>query len=102
MKSTNSALSGSGILAVHAHPDDETLTHGGTLAAWAQAGEPVTIITCTRGEQGEVIPANLRHLEGDGPALAAVREQELAAAAAALGATRQVFLDQLPPITDDA
>lgn len=91
-----------GLLAVHAHPDDETLTHGATLAAWAQAGQPVTLVTCTRGERGEVIPPELKHLEGDGPALARVREEELAHAAQALGLSAHYFLDQLPLIEDDA
>src|SRR5690625_3190743 len=95
---TSRTLAGEGILAVHAHPDDETLTHGGTLAAWARAGEPVTLVTCTRGEQGEVIPPELKHLEGDGAALAEMREQELAAAVAALGVREHFFLDQLPPL----
>lgn len=93
-------LPGAGILAVHAHPDDETLTHGATLAAWALAGQPVTLVTCTRGEAGEVIPAELRHLEGDGAALAEVREAELANAVSALGIDAHFFLDQLPPILD--
>jgi len=100
--SSAARLPGRGIVAVHAHPDDETLTHGGTLAAWAQAGQPVAIVTCTRGEQGEVIPADLHHLEGNGPALAEIREAELAAAAAALGVTHQIFLDQLPLTTNGA
>src|SRR5690625_7178047 len=91
---------GNGILAVHAHPDDETLTHGATLALWARAGQPVTIVTCTRGEQGEVIPPELKYLEGDGPALAAVRETELAAATRALGVSAPAFLAQLPLIKD--
>lgn len=85
-----------GLLAVHAHPDDETLSNGALLATWAAAGGPVTVVTCTRGEQGEVIPADLRHLEGDGPALAAHREGELAAALRALGVRDHVFLDQVP------
>lgn len=100
--SPTAPLPGNGILAVHAHPDDETLTHGATLALWARAGQPVTIVTCTRGEQGEVIPPELKYLEGDGPALAAVREKELAAATRALGVSAQVFLDQLPLIKDGA
>ena len=71
-----------GLLAVHAHPDDETLATGALLATWARAGEPVTVVTCTRGERGEVIdtpahPTGVGHLEGDGPALAAFREQTL-------------------------
>lgn len=84
-----------GVVAVHAHPDDETLTSGALLATWAAAGLPALVVTCTRGERGEVIGAELAHLEGDGPALAAHREQELARAVAALGAD-QVFLDTLP------
>lgn len=82
-----------GLLAVHAHPDDETLSNGALLATWRASGRPVTVVTCTRGEQGEVIPPQLRHLEGDGPALAAHRERELAAALAALGVDDHVFLD---------
>lgn len=85
-----------GVVAVHAHPDDETLTSGALLATWAAAGLPALVVTCTRGERGEVIGAELAHLEGDGPALAAHRERELARAVAALGAD-QVFLDTLPP-----
>ena len=84
-----------GVLAVHAHPDDETLSTGALLATWAAAGLPATVVTCTRGERGEVIGAPLAALEGDGPALARHRERELADAVAALGAT-QVFLDTLP------
>lgn len=89
-----------GLLAVHAHPDDETLATGGLLATWADAGRPVTVVTCTRGELGEVIGEPLAHLEGNGPALAAHREGELAAALAALGVADHVFLDTVPD--DDA
>jgi N-acetyl-1-D-myo-inositol-2-amino-2-deoxy-alpha-D-glucopyranoside deacetylase len=84
-----------GLLAVHAHPDDETLSNGALLATWAAAGRPVAVVTCTRGERGEVVPAALRHLEGDHVALAGHREQELAAALAALGVTDHVFLDRV-------
>ncbi|MDM7855659.1 PIG-L family deacetylase [Cellulomonas alba] len=86
-----------GVVAVHAHPDDETLASGALLAACAAADLPVTVVTCTRGERGEVIGDELAELEGDGPALAARRERELAAALAALGVTDHVFLDQVPP-----
>lgn len=86
-----------GLLAVHAHPDDETLSTGALLATWAAAGGPVTVVTCTRGEQGEVIGAALAALEGDGPALAAHRERELARALAALGVVDHVFLDHAGP-----
>jgi len=88
-----------GLLAVHAHPDDETLATGALLATWAAAGLPVTVVTCTRGELGEVIGPVLAHLEGDGPALAAHRERELAAALAALGVTDHVFLDTVAQVT---
>lgn len=86
------------LLAVHAHPDDETLSTGALLATWAAAGHPVTLVTCTRGERGEVIGEALAHLEGDGPALAAHREVELAAALRALGVTDHHFLDTLAPL----
>ncbi|SDS74393.1 N-acetyl-1-D-myo-inositol-2-amino-2-deoxy-alpha-D-glucopyranoside deacetylase [Paraoerskovia marina] len=89
-----------GLLVVHAHPDDETLTNGALLATWAAAGEPVTVVTCTRGERGEVIGEELAHLEGDGPALAAHREGELAQALAALGVQGHDFLDGGPGVLD--
>lgn len=101
-----SAFSG-GVLAVHAHPDDETLSTGGLLATFAEAGLPVCVVTCTRGERGEVIalPGTTSEgragLEGDGPALGAYREGELAAALVRLagvdGRIEQAFLDTLPP-----
>src|SRR5690606_1666855 len=50
-------------------------------------GAQVTVVTCTRGEHGEVIPDALRHLEGDGPALARHGEGELAGARRILGVT---------------
>lgn len=81
-----------GLLLVHAHPDDETITTGATMARLAVAGVPVTLVTCTRGEAGEVIGAELAHLEGDGDALAAHREGELRCAAAELGVRDHRFL----------
>jgi N-acetyl-1-D-myo-inositol-2-amino-2-deoxy-alpha-D-glucopyranoside deacetylase len=74
------------LLAVHAHPDDETLATGGTLARYAADGRTaVTLVTCTLGQRGEVIPDRLRHLTG--AALGRHRRGELDAAAAALGVT---------------
>jgi N-acetyl-1-D-myo-inositol-2-amino-2-deoxy-alpha-D-glucopyranoside deacetylase len=78
------------LLAVHAHPDDESITTGLTLARQAAAGVRVVLVTCTRGEQGEVIPPELRYLSGD--ALAVRREVELAAALSALGVSEHRFL----------
>ncbi|MDJ0112902.1 PIG-L family deacetylase, partial [Rhodococcus erythropolis] len=43
------------LLLVHAHPDDETITTGGTIARYASEGADVTVLTCTLGEEGEVI-----------------------------------------------
>lgn len=75
------------IVLVHAHPDDETLTCGTTMAHHAARGDEVHVITCTLGEEGEVIPAALRHLEGHADdLLASHRRGELSAALAALGA----------------
>lgn len=83
-----------GLLAVHAHPDDESLATGALLATWAAAGRPVTVVTATRGERGEVIGRRWAHLEGDGPALAAHRTEELASALRALGVRDHGFLDE--------
>ncbi len=80
------------VLFVHAHPDDETISTGATMAHLAAKRCPVTLVTCTRGERGEVIGSELAHLEGDGEALAAHRTQELAAAMAALGVSDHRFL----------
>lgn len=94
---TETTLPDGPLLVVHAHPDDETLATGGLLATWAASGRDVTLVTCTRGERGEVIGAALAHLEGDGPALAAHRETELAEALRALGVEDHVFLDTVVP-----
>lgn len=75
------------LLLVHAHPDDETLTTGGTMAHYAaQPDTSVTLVTCTLGEQGEVIPPELAGLAADqADQLGGYRVGELAAACAALG-----------------
>jgi N-acetyl-1-D-myo-inositol-2-amino-2-deoxy-alpha-D-glucopyranoside deacetylase len=80
------------VLFVHAHPDDETITTGGTIATLIDSGAGVTVVTCTRGERGEVIPPEFAHLEGDGPRLAEHREGELAEAIRILGARDHRFL----------
>ncbi|MFF1453171.1 N-acetyl-1-D-myo-inositol-2-amino-2-deoxy-alpha-D-glucopyranoside deacetylase [Streptomyces sp. NPDC058274] len=71
------------LLLVHAHPDDESINNGATMAAYAAAGAQVTLVTCTLGEQGEVIPPGLAHLTGG--ALGEYRLAELATAMRALG-----------------
>ncbi|PRY69418.1 N-acetyl-1-D-myo-inositol-2-amino-2-deoxy-alpha-D-glucopyranoside deacetylase [Glaciihabitans tibetensis] len=82
------------VLFVHAHPDDETIASGGTIATLVDSGAVVTVVTCTRGERGEVIPASLQHLLTSEDALAEHRERELAAALAILGVTDHRYLGE--------
>ncbi|MEP7016416.1 MAG: PIG-L family deacetylase, partial [Actinomycetota bacterium] len=53
------------LLFIHAHPDDETLTTGVTMAAYVSGGHDVHLLTCTLGEEGEIIPPELAHLGAD-------------------------------------
>ena len=53
------------LLLVHAHPDDESINNGATMAKYAAEGAHVTLVTCTLGEEGEVIPPELAHLAAD-------------------------------------
>lgn len=50
------------MLLVHAHPDDETINNGATMAKYAAEGVQVTLVTCTRGEEGEVLVESLANL----------------------------------------
>jgi len=80
------------LLFVHAHPDDETLTTGLTMARYAREGHDVHVLTCTLGEEGEVIPRDLRHLAADREdQLGPYRREELRRAMAALGVDHQVL-----------
>lgn len=80
------------MLFVHAHPDDETLATGATMAAYAAAGAQVTLVTCTLGQLGEVLVPELAHLSPD--QLGEHRRGELAAAMAELGVTDHRLLAQ--------
>jgi len=81
------------LLLVHAHPDDESIGTGATIARYAAEGARVTLVTCTLGELGEVIPQELAHLAADrDDRLGAYRITELAAACAALGLADHRFL----------
>lgn len=71
------------LLLVHAHPDDESINNGATMARYAAEGARVTLVTCTLGEHGEVIPPELQHLTGT--ALGEHRLGELTAAMRELG-----------------
>ncbi len=80
------------LLFVHAHPDDETLATGVALAHHVARGDEVHVLTCTQGEEGEVIPAALAHLEGaDGDPLGPHRLAELSAAMGVLGVTHHLL-----------
>ncbi|MBO0833200.1 MAG: N-acetyl-1-D-myo-inositol-2-amino-2-deoxy-alpha-D-glucopyranoside deacetylase [Actinobacteria bacterium] len=87
------AAGGRRLLFVHAHPDDESIETGATMAKYAAEGARVTLVTCTLGEMGEVIPAELAHLAADADGgLGEYRIDELAAACAALGVSDHRFL----------
>ena len=81
------------LLLVHAHPDDESIGTGATMAKYAGEGAQVTLVTCTLGELGEVIPPELAYLAWDADGgLGQYRIGELDAACRALGVTDHRFL----------
>ncbi|WP_406272995.1 N-acetyl-1-D-myo-inositol-2-amino-2-deoxy-alpha-D-glucopyranoside deacetylase [Streptomyces sp. NBC_00191] len=81
------------LLLVHAHPDDESINNGATMARYAADDAQVTLVTCTLGEEGEVIPPDLAHLAPDrDDRLGPHRIGELAAAMKELGVTDHRFL----------
>ncbi|MET7514333.1 N-acetyl-1-D-myo-inositol-2-amino-2-deoxy-alpha-D-glucopyranoside deacetylase [Streptomyces sp. NPDC005480] len=81
------------LLLVHAHPDDESINNGATMAKYAADGAHVTLVTCTLGEEGEVIPDVLAHLAPDREdILGPHRIGELTAAMKELGVTDHRFL----------
>ncbi|MEB8341070.1 N-acetyl-1-D-myo-inositol-2-amino-2-deoxy-alpha-D-glucopyranoside deacetylase [Streptomyces endophyticus] len=86
-------MPGRRLLLVHAHPDDESINNGATMAKYAAEGAQVTLVTCTLGEEGEVIPDELAHLAPDREDLLGPhRIGELAAAMKELGVTDHRFL----------
>ena len=81
------------LLLVHAHPDDETIGTGATMAKYAAQNALVTLVTCTLGEEGEVLIPELEHLAADREdGLGQHRIGELAAAMEALRVTDHRFL----------
>jgi LmbE family N-acetylglucosaminyl deacetylase len=78
-----------GLLAIYAHPDDETFGVGGTMAKYADRGVPVTMVCATRGEVGEIAPGT----DATPETLGQFREQELRDAMAILGVHDVRFLD---------
>lgn len=81
------------LLLVHAHPDDESIWTGATMAKYAAEGAQVTLVTCTLGEEGEIIPPELAHHAADrDDTLGRYRVGELAVACRALGVRDHRFL----------
>ncbi len=88
-------LSAHGVRAlfVHAHPDDEAITTGGSLAALVAAGVEVRVVTCTLGEEGEVLGEEFAGLvSGRADQLGGYRIGELKTALRALGVDGPRFL----------
>ncbi|MBO9523586.1 MAG: N-acetyl-1-D-myo-inositol-2-amino-2-deoxy-alpha-D-glucopyranoside deacetylase [Nocardioidaceae bacterium] len=76
------------LLLVHAHPDDESINNGATMAKYVAEGVGVTLVTCTAGEMGEILVPELEHLAADkDDALADQRKIELDNAMKHLGVT---------------
>lgn len=83
-------LAGYRVVAVHAHPDDEAITTGGAIADLTERGADVLVVTCTLGEEGEVIGEPYQHLVADeADQLGGFRIQELERSLAAMGARGQ-------------
>jgi N-acetyl-1-D-myo-inositol-2-amino-2-deoxy-alpha-D-glucopyranoside deacetylase len=90
------------MLLVHAHPDDESLANGATMAKYAAEGAHLTLLTCTRGEEGLVLVGDLEHLASSrDDRLGEHRERELAAAMAELGVRDHRFLDTVRLPSDE-
>jgi mycothiol S-conjugate amidase len=97
------------MIAVHAHPDDESSKGAATMARYAAEGVRVVVATFTGGERGDVLNPSLRHRTDIAERLPEVRKEEMARAAAALGVEHR-FLgfvdsglpegDPLPPLPE--
>lgn len=77
------------LLAIFAHPDDEVLATGGTLARYAAEGVRVVLVVATRGEAGEIVRPGIATPE----TLPQVREEEMRCSARTLGIDELIFLD---------
>ena len=81
------------LLLVHAHPDDEVIGQGATMAKYVAEGRGVTLVTCTAGEMGEILVPELEHLAADKEdRLGEHRKGEIADAMTALGVTDHRWL----------
>ena len=91
--STDARNRGSRLLFVHAHPDDETINNGATIAHYAARGADVHVVTCTLGEEGEVIGERWEMLAAShADQLGGFRIGELCAALRLLGVGDPIFL----------
>lgn len=79
------------LMVVHAHPDDEVIGSGGTLARYARQGVRTVLVTATLGEEGEIVVKELDTPENHAR-LAEIRREELRRATELLGIARQEFL----------
>jgi N-acetyl-1-D-myo-inositol-2-amino-2-deoxy-alpha-D-glucopyranoside deacetylase len=81
------------LLLVHAHPDDESIGQGATMARYVAEGAGVTLVTCTGGEMGEILVPEMEHMAADkDDTLADQRKTELTHAMKALGVTDHRYL----------
>jgi N-acetyl-1-D-myo-inositol-2-amino-2-deoxy-alpha-D-glucopyranoside deacetylase len=81
------------LLLVHAHPDDESIGQGATMARYVAEGRGVTLVTCTAGEMGEILVPELEHLAADREdGLGEHRRGEIADALAELGVSDHRWL----------
>lgn len=81
------------LLLVHAHPDDESIGQGATMAKYVAEGTDVTLVTCTAGEMGEILVPELEHLAAErDDKLGEHRRGEIAAAMKELGVTDHRWL----------
>ena len=98
-----SSYQGYRVLLVHAHPDDETINNGATMALYAELGATVTLVTCTRGEEGDILVPELANLaSGSEDKLGEHRINELAEAMKELGVSDHRFLAEGKKIYRDS
>lgn len=88
------------VLFVHAHPDDETLQTGPYVVECVQAGCRVDVVTCTRGEKGEIVPGSIPNPDPTPEEYVSIREGEIAQALTVLGVENHYWLGQRPARAD--
>ena len=86
------------LLAIHAHPDDESSKGAATMARYVEEGHTVRVLTCTGGERGDILNPNIEHVED----MIATRKSEMSAAAEILGVEHEWlgFVDSVLPEGD--